>query len=53
MNQHRRIVTLKSGGTIDITLVYDPFALSQAERAFLIALLDLIRAYEVDTGAAL
>lgn len=45
-DKHERIVTLKSGGTVRISLDYNPFKLSQDDRTFVYDLIDKIQSYE-------
>lgn len=40
-----KAVQLSSGGTVELSLVYDPFALSEEDRKFVFELVDKLKAY--------
>lgn len=49
-DKHERIITLRSGGTVKLSLDYNPFKLSKADRDFLFLLIDKIQGYEGEGG---
>lgn len=49
---HERIVTLRSGGTVKLALDYNPFKLSNEDRDFVFALIDMVQKYESGGGEA-
>lgn len=49
-DKHERIVTLKSGGTVRVSLSYNAFKLSPEDRKFVFDLIDKIQGYESKEG---
>lgn len=49
---HHRIVTLRTGGTVKLTLDYNPFKLDDPDRTFVFGLIDMIQTYETGGGEA-